>query len=392
MFSWNQLHRGVKAIFFVQIVNRMGDFVIPFLTLILTQVQGLGPAEAGLVVTLATALGSLGGLAAGHLADRHSRRDVLVAFLGTSGVLLTGAGFAPAHGAALAAMTASGFFLGAMRPLLGALVADLCTPETRRAAFSLSYLGINLGVAVGPLLAGWLFTHALNWMFWLDGLSTACALLLLVRFVPRQTRSAPEAGVGEPVPTGALRAFAAHPVLLPFGLLLVAYNLVYSQMVFTLALQLVDLFGAAGPGIYGLVWGVNAVVVVVLTPGALRLTRNRTNLWSMAWATVLVAAGLAVFLFRPDLVWVLGSTLLWSAGEVLFSIHLGDLVAGQSPPEYRARFQGYVSFLGSLGFVAAPVGSGLLASALGLPSLWWTAVVVSAAVGAGFLALDRHRT
>jgi len=43
--------------------------------------------------------------------------------------------------------------------------------ETRRAAFSLSYLGVNIGVALGPLMAGWLFTHTLSWMFWLDGVS-----------------------------------------------------------------------------------------------------------------------------------------------------------------------------------------------------------------------------
>lgn len=395
MFSWNRLHRGVKAIFFVQIINRMGDFVVPFLTLILTQIQGLGAAQAGLVVSLATALGSLGGLVAGRLSDRHGRRDVLVVFLFVSGLLLAGAGFAPAHTAAAAAMVASGFFLGAMRPLLGAIIADLCTPETRRAAFSLSYLGINLGVAVGPLLAGWLFNHALNWMFWLDAVSTACALVLLVRFVPRRTQDlGTPSGPGvpdSPTPRSRpIRAFVGHPILFPFGMLLVAYNMVYSQMIFTLALQLVDLFGTGGPGTYGLVWGINAVTVVALTPLAMKITRTWTNLRSMTWAMGFIAAGIAVFLFRPDLLWVVVSTLLWTTGEVLFSIHMGDLVAGQSPPEIRGRFQGYIAFLGSLGFVASPVVSGLLTDTLGLTGVWWSATVLTGAVGVGFAALNRR--
>lgn len=387
MFSWNRLHTGIKAIFFVQIVNRMGDFVVPFLTLILTQVQGFSPGHAGVVVTLATALGSLGGLVAGKLADGRSRRDVLVVFLATSGALLAAAGFAPAHLAATVAMVASGFFLGAMRPILGALVADLADADTRRAAFSLSYLGINLGVAVGPLAAGWLFTHALAWMFWLDALSTACAVLLLLRFVPRNT--------GVPhhdQPTGgSISAFVRNRVLFPFSLLLIVYNFVYAQTIFSLALELVELFGAQGATTFGLVWAINAVTVVALTPLAMRLTKTWTNLKSMAWATAFIAVGFSVYLFDPDLVLVVISTLAWTTGEVYFSIHMGDLVATHSPPALRARFQAYVAFLGSVGFVVAPALAGLVTENWGLDGVWWMAVVLVVAVGTGFGLLNRVR-
>ena len=388
MFSWNRLHPGVKAIFFVQIVNRMGDFVVPFLTLILTQVQKLPPAQAGLVVTLATALGSLGGLVSGKLSDHHSRRDVLLVFLGISGLLLGAAGFAPAHEAAAVAMVVAGFFLGAMRPVLGALIADLTNDDTRRAAFSLSYLGINIGVAVGPLLAGWLFNHALNWMFWLDALSTACALVILVRYVPRSTRP-PLAENQAPVSVpNSLKAFVQHPILFPFGLLSLVYNFAYSQMIFTLALQMVDLFGSQGPTYYGLVWALNAATVVALTPLTLKLTKRWTNLGSMALGMVFFTLGVVVFLFRPDLVWVIISTLLWTIGEVLFSIHNGDLVGSQSPAHLRGRFQGYLGFLISLGFVISPVASGLVAQSFGLTGVWWLATGFLVVSGWGFRLLD----
>ena len=387
MFSWNQLHRGVKAIFFVQIVNRMGDFVVPFLTLILTQVQGFSPAAAGLVVTLATAMGGLGGLVAGKLSDQISRRDVLLGFLGTSGLLLGFCGFAPASPWALVAMVVSEFFLGAMRPAMGALVADLTNAETRRAAFSLSYLGINLGVSVGPLLAGWLFQHALGWLFWIDALSTAAALGILVRFVPRHTHPVP---VPDPAasPRSSLAEFFRHPVLLPFSLLLLVYNFVYAQLIFTLALQMVALFGAQGPGNYGLVWAVNAVTVLALTPLALRFTKAWSGLTSMAVGMAFFMVGIAIFLFEPNLLWVLVSAVGWTVGEVLVSIHYGDLVTSLSPPEFRGRFQGYVGFLGGLGFLISPVASGLVAEAVGLTGAWGVATVLVALVGIGFKVLE----
>jgi len=401
MFSWNRLHSGVKAIFFLQIVNRMGDFVVPFLTLILTQVQGFSPAVAGLVVTLSSALSTVGGLVAGRLGDRRGRRDTLVVFLGISGLLLGGAGFAPAHLVSAAAMVASGFFLGAMRPLLGALVADLSTPETRRAAFSLSYLGINIGVAVGPLLAGWLFNHALNWLFWLDALSTAAALLILIRFVPRTTGEAPAPSPGEatsssPAPSSspsapsALGALLRHPILVPLCLLTLAYNLVYAQLVFSLSLQLVDQFGPGGAATFGLVWAVNALVVVAATPILLPATHRWTNLASMALGMVFLTLGLAAYLGRPDLPLIVVSTVLWSLGEVLFSIHWGDLVASHSPPELRARFQAYVGFATGLGFVVAPTVGGLVAQTLGLVGVWALGTGTVALTGVGFLLLDRR--
>jgi MFS family permease len=392
MFSWNQLHRGVKAVFFAQIVNRMGDFVFPFLTLILTQVQGLAPAVAGLVVTLAVGLESIGGLVAGKLSDRHGRRDVLVAFLACSGLLLAAAGFAPARLGAMIAIVASGFFVGAMRPVLSALVADMSSPETRRAAFSLSYLGINLGVAAGPLMAGWLFNHALRWLFWIDGLSTAAALVILVWNVPRRTNPANAVRIadGRNGTGGSFSSFIHNPVLLPFALLGLLYNVVYAQLVFTLGLQLISLFGNHGPQIYGLVWALNAITVIGLTPLALRITRQWSNLRSIACGMGFFTLGIAVFLLEPGLGLVLVSTVLWTAGEVLFSINVGDLVSAFSPPELRGRFQGYVQFLVTLGFVVSPVAGGLVAQALGLAGVWWLATAFVAAAGIGFALLNRR--
>jgi len=391
MFSWNLLSRGVKAVFFVQIVNRMGDFVVPFLTLLLTQIQGMSAAQAGLVVTLATALSSLGGLLAARLGDRHSRRDVLVVFLGTSAVLVGAAGFAPADITSAVVLVVAGFFFGAMRPLLGALIADLSTVETRRAAYSLSYLGINLGVSLGPLLAGWLFDHALNWLFWLDALSTAVALGVLVAYVPRKTHEgAPRPPESKAIrPPSALRRFVGHRLLFPFSLLMLAYNFVYAQLVFTLGLTLVERFGKDGPALFGAVWALNGLFVIVLTPLVLRWTRLWTNLAAMAWGMMLIGAGIVVYVFEPELFVVWASTGLWSAGEVLFSVHYGDLVATHSPVDVRARFQAYTGFLTSLGFVVSPVLSGLLAQTLGLSILWAAATALVLLVALGFWRLGR---
>ena len=61
------------------LVNRLGTFVYPFLTLYLTATRGYSPATAGLVVS-SYGIGSMAGsLLGGELSDRVGRRATLIA-------------------------------------------------------------------------------------------------------------------------------------------------------------------------------------------------------------------------------------------------------------------------------------------------------------------------
>mgnify|MGYP001090002965 CR=1 FL=1 len=46
------LNRSIYVLFIAQVVNSVGHFVHPFLTLFLTRKLGMGPLEAGFYVTL----------------------------------------------------------------------------------------------------------------------------------------------------------------------------------------------------------------------------------------------------------------------------------------------------------------------------------------------------
>src|SRR5579859_1890120 len=61
------------------LVNRLGSFVVTFLTLYLTSDRGYSPAVAGLVVSAFGLGGVFGAIGGGVLADRLGRRPTLVA-------------------------------------------------------------------------------------------------------------------------------------------------------------------------------------------------------------------------------------------------------------------------------------------------------------------------
>ena len=72
------LPRAAYVLFVAQVVNSLGHFVLPFLTLILTVRGGLDAAEAGRIVTIATMSFVPGSILGGRIADTFGRKRVVV--------------------------------------------------------------------------------------------------------------------------------------------------------------------------------------------------------------------------------------------------------------------------------------------------------------------------
>jgi len=76
------------------LINRLGSFVIPFLTLYLTSQRGVSVSQAALTVSLFGAGSFAAQLAGGELADRLGRRPVLLMSLFIAPVSMVALGFA----------------------------------------------------------------------------------------------------------------------------------------------------------------------------------------------------------------------------------------------------------------------------------------------------------
>ena len=82
--------------------------------------------------------------------------------------------------------------MGIFHPTSTAMTVDLSRPENRKAAFSLLYLGHNIGFAVGPLLRDCCTIPGADWLFSGDAITTVISLSLIVLLVketkPSDTR------------------------------------------------------------------------------------------------------------------------------------------------------------------------------------------------------------
>ncbi len=152
---------------------------------------------------------TLGVLVCGKLADVYGRRPVFVAGMG---VFLVGSvlcGLAPTAATLIAFRALQGLGAGAIQPIAMTITGDLYTMEERariQSVFTTSWGGANV---LGPLIGGWIVTHASwRWVFLVNvpvGLLAIALLMGSYRDPPRSEGVTREpAGVGAAIGAGGV--------------------------------------------------------------------------------------------------------------------------------------------------------------------------------------------
>jgi MFS family permease len=382
----------VYILFLARIINRMGDFVIFFLTLYLTTFLNFSEKQAGIVVSFVGISSLCGSLFGGMLTDKSGRKKLILLFYSLSAFSVISCGFFPDSIMVIPTLLLFILFNGAARPISTALLTDITTKTQRPAAFSLLYLGINIGVSVGPLLAGFLFNAHRRWLFWGDGLTTLFSLILVGLFVKEPARSTDgDTNCFCYKEGSSLKVLKNIPVLFWFFMLSVFSAFVYSQSSFTIPLQLQTLFGDRSAVIFGKIMSVNAATVLVLTPLLNKLFHNRPPLRQIAFSQLFFALGFGLLIIpvaRPVFFYFI--TIIWTTGEILSSINSGVFIANNSPVNHRGRFSSFSLITKGIGCTLAPLVSGLVIGAKGIAFMWILVVIITVILWALMMELDKR--
>jgi predicted MFS family arabinose efflux permease len=195
MNVFNDLKRMPREIWIQSLailINRAGTMVLPFLVIYLTKGLGFSARSAGFAITV-YGIGSVAASPlAGRLSDRLGPMTVLTTSLITSGCLLLFFPFISSYGTILALTLAWAVASETFRPASMANISDLVGPELRKPAVALIRLAVNLGMSIGPAVGGVLVLISFPSIFWIDGLTSILAgILLLVVWVKTRTPDRP---------------------------------------------------------------------------------------------------------------------------------------------------------------------------------------------------------
>ncbi|WP_051945252.1 MDR family MFS transporter [Streptacidiphilus rugosus] len=374
------------------LVNRLGSFVVTFLTLYLTATRGFSPAVAGLVVSAFGLGGVFGAVAGGIAADRIGRRPTLVAAqtLAAVSTVLLGYTRSPALIALVAALL--GLTRNAARPAISAIMADLVPGADRVRAFSLNYWAINIGFAVSASVAGALAAHGFLILFYGDAITTLlCALVVFLRIPEtRPERATEDRPTGqEPGPgIGMGTVFRDGPYM---GLVGLTFLLAMVVGLGQVALPVVMGRQGYSASDFGLVVAINGVLIVFGQIPLTRLMRNRSRTGVLIAAALLHGFGMALCAFAGGMGFYALTVAVWTLGEILWTPANQALVAELSPVHGRGRYQGVFSLAWQTSSFLAPLGAGVMLAWWGADSVWGVRAALGLVSAAGYVVLMRGR-
>ncbi|GLX08365.1 MFS transporter [Microbispora sp. NBRC 16548] len=402
------LHPNLRVRIAVGFLQRLLDsMVMSFMAIYLAFEYGV--AVAGVLVVTVMVLGVVGTLAGGHMSDARGRRRTLL--LGETGVCLTFALMAVADSSAWhsPAIVYCGYLVNKFAasfamPANDAMILDVTTPESRKLVYTINYWSINLALAFGALLGGFLYNGHFTLLLTLAAAGTvaiaAATYFLIAETKPEEAEQAETGAAAEPRGS-ILRDFAnGYRLVLQdraFGRLLVAATLFMS-----IELQLINYIGVRlardlpaqdllsigswsvrvdGVEMLGILRAENTVLVVALALVAhvvLRRVPDRVRMYAGAG---LFTAGYMV-LAISDTGWLLlVAALVLTVGELMDvpvrQALLADMVPAASRTRYMAVYNLNIrvalvvaSLCITIGSVLPPWGMAALYGVFGLVIIW----------------------
>jgi len=374
-------------------VNRFGTFVYPFLTLYLSR-RGLGPGSIGLVLAGYGAGGLAATLAGGWFADRFGRRNAIVCgtFAQAACTLSLAASGDPLILAVLTAL--AGFAGGFYYPAANALVADLIPAEERLTAYAGLRQAANAGFAFGVAVGGFLMSAGTFWLFAGDALTTAAYGVLALAALPhglRQNRR--EARWSEA--WAKIRGDRAFRALFVAQL---AVAFVFSQFASTYALEVtrrdlrLEVAGAelSPTQVYGLLIGLNGLLILALELPLTRLTRTWQVRRVMAAGYACIGAGFAVNILHGGTGLLAVGMGIFTLGEMLAMPMLSAWISHLAPENMRGRYMGAVAMAWTAGNILGP-NIGLRVLVVSPAALWGSCAALGLGAAATILVLGREK-
>ncbi len=242
-----------------------------------------------------------------------------------------------------------GFFVPLYRVSADAMVGDLITDEDRRLpAYSLLRTVNNAGVAIGPVLGGFVAAVSYRASFLTAaaamGAFAALVLLMMVETLPaRSTQSsstkpaARESTRAAGLPAGGYRRITRDTLFMT-AVLAFAFN----GMGAALPFQMLGVYGVdqlgLGEAALGWIISVNAIMVVLFQVPVASYIRRFNSLKVLAVGALFYAAGIGSMALGQNPLHFGISMAILTVGELLIAPTFTSFAINLAPPEIRGRY------------------------------------------------------
>ena len=360
---------------------------MPFVSLYLYRELGVPMTVVGTIMLISAVISSVGRIIGGELADRIGRKPLITVTMAIRTILFLIMAYV-IHVRAPLLVVASAFlavrFAGAMiQPGISAMVADVVDPERRVEAFGVLRIGTNAGWAAGPALGGFLLTISYSSLFLLTAATSLIGFVLIVLFTTESIRVREQ----ERFELRSVLAAGRDRRFLVFCTFSVMLFLVMGQFASTLSVFSTEFIGISEVQL-GFLYTLNGVIVVLFQWPASLLAGKMGARRALVLGCLVYALGYFSIAIVPSFGWLMGSMILITLGEIVFSPSAMTSVADMAPEGKMGRYMGFFGLTEALGWSSGPFIGGLLLDAYATQPLilWGTIAGIGVAAGLGFRA------
>lgn len=343
-----------------------GSFLWPLNSIYIHDHLGKSMSLAGLILALNSLAAIFGNLLGGSLFDKLGGYKAIL--IGALLNLLSVACLTMWHDwpQYVIFLIATGFSGGIVYPAMYALVGQ-AWPAGGRRAFNAIFLANNIGVAIGPAIAGIVADINFEYVFIANFVTYIIFFIVVIttykRFDERVEKSK------ETVVETASTSKAPFIAILIVSNALVLCWLAYSQWVATISSHTQSIGMSLSE--YSLLWTINGLLIVLFQP----LIRPLIRRWEqkvkhqLVLGLLLMAGSFGIVSIAGDFKMFAAAMVLLTLGEVFFSPVI-PLIANQLAPEGKqGLYQGVVNSASTIGRMLGPLVGGVMVDVYGMQAL-----------------------
>lgn len=351
--------KEVWALAGLTFINRMGTMVLPFLTVYLTTILGFKFSTAGFIVS-AFGFGSLvGSYYGGKLSSKIGANNVIMLSLFIGGIFFIFLQFFTSFYGLFVMIFLTSMFGEAYRPAMTTAIGDYVPKSATARSMSLIRLAINLGLAGGPMVGGFIaISLGYNWLFWLDGLTCILAAFCFGA-ISRHWKKQSETGletketltkdVDTPIPALQNKNY----ILFLVGTFFI--GVVFIQWFHSLPVFLKTHWNLKEDAI-GILIGASCWIIVVIEMPLIHSIEKAGKIRnSLLYGIFLIGGSYLLFLLTGSFTLAMISITIWTLGEIIFMPLNNAIPINMSEKSNRGEYMSYFWMTWSVVHIVAPI-------------------------------------
>ncbi len=388
------LEKPIYILTFARIITAIGGVVMSMTSTILAISYNYSDGEISNLLTILSVITLPSIFIGSKLSDILNRKKLLIVSYLTIATIYISASFLEHGVTQIAFIFAAQVLFVITSPTSNALISDFAKPEDRARAYSLMYLGINLGYALAPQIGAFLVVRSLDYMLYVNAFTITVSSIIIAIYIPKIKKiddHSNDVFSDDNKKVSLVTVLRETPVILVFTTAYLLLAICHAQFNFGLPMHLINLFGdEQGAKNYGLIATMNCIICVVATPYITTMSYKLGKVNVFASAGLTFALSFVIFAFAPNFTAFAIANFVYTIGEVAMASNGNAIMSNLAPETHRGRVMGLSTISSEVGRMFGYSIMGILITNFDYTIGWL--VLMLAPLTAGILVFSIRRS